>query len=384
MELQQTASKILILPDEDIESHVVNIGESLTHLSLPRLDFNALVHDQIERARELGRRALPSSSWKQRLVEALEGPWAPDSADLPERPMTETAPNHGPYRQPTLNASETVRRQEKKYLVNLSQERWALSPWTSIYEYEVPIRNLPPSLHDLKILHLSDIHFLKSNDRAWREMATIAKYFEGNSQRIDLILLSGDVITKSPADLCTKSLHQLARLSAVCPQAFMVYGNHDYHGHVPALISRELERVGFHDINNHHVRLTIGNAPLNIYGVDDAYFGKPYVPESVASEETNIVLTHNLDAIRGNFPKDIDLILSGHTHWGELKWFDASHVMTWWGYCDNINRHTRGWEALSNRSLSFVHPGLARYYVPYAGLRHPPGVVLHTLIPHHV
>jgi hypothetical protein len=250
-----------------------------------------------------------------------------------------------------------------------------------VYEYEVPIRNLPRALHDLTILHLSDIHFLSSYERAWREMANVARYFESGSRKLDLIVLSGDVITKSPDDLCRKGLHQLARLSAVCPQAFMVHGNHDYHGHVPALISRELQRVGFHDINNHHVRIKIGDAPLNIFGVDDAYFGSPQAPQTVRSTETNIVLTHNLDAIRGDFPRDIDLILSGHTHWGELRLFDGSQVMKWWGYCENVNRHTKGWDALSKRTLSFVHPGLARYYVPYAGLRHPPGVVLHTLVP---
>jgi predicted MPP superfamily phosphohydrolase len=160
----------------------------------------------------------------------------------------------------------------------------------------------------------------------------------------------------------------------------MVHGNHDYHGHVPAVISKQLEKVGFHDINNHHIRLRIGDAPLNIFGVDDAYFGNPVPPDSVPPLETNIVLTHNLDAIRGNFPKDVDLILSGHTHWGELKLFDGARVMNWWGYSDNINQHTKAWDCLTDRTLSYVHPGLARYYVPYRGLRHPPGIAIHTLV----
>jgi predicted MPP superfamily phosphohydrolase len=188
------------------------------------------------------------------------------------------------------------------------------------------------------------------------------------------------VITKNPEDLCAQSLRQLKRLSAVCPQAFMVHGNHDYHGHLPAVISKQLEHVGFHDINNHHIRLSIGGAPLNIYGVDDAYFGRPTPPSTVSSDETNIVLTHNLDAIRGDFPKGVDLILSGHTHWGELKLFDGVRLMNWWGYADNLNRHSRHWEMLTDRTRSYVHPGLARYYVPFRGLRHPPGVAIHTLV----
>jgi hypothetical protein len=53
--------------------------------------------------------------------------------------------------------------------------------------------------------------------------------------------------------------------------------------------------------------------------------------------------------------------------------------MTLWGYCDNVNNHTRHWDVLTDRTLSFVHPGLARYYVPFRTLRHPPGIAIHTL-----
>ena len=357
------------------------ISESLKDLALPRVDFSALVSEQLKSAKELKERYLPPQSLRERVISALEGPWAPEASDLPERVGLPTPKgSRDPFRDsPVTLHSSSLRRTIQKFVTS-AEHRWSLTPWSSVYEYDVPIRNLPRALQGLTILHLSDIHFLDASDRSWNEMSQIAKYFEKGAHRIDLILLSGDVITKSPDDLCKNSLRQLARLSAVCPQAFMVHGNHDYHGHVPAVISKQLEKVGFHDINNHHIRLRIGDAPLNIFGVDDAYFGNPVPPDSVPPLETNIVLTHNLDAIRGNFPKDVDLILSGHTHWGELKLFDGARVMNWWGYSDNINQHTKAWDCLTDRTLSYVHPGLARYYVPYRGLRHPPGIAIHTLV----
>ena len=161
----------------------------------------------------------------------------------------------------------------------------------------------------------------------------------------------------------------------------MVYGNHDYHGHTPALISRYLERVGFTDINNASARLVIDGAPLNIIGVDDAYFGRPKPPNQINPNEPNIVLTHNLDAIRSNFPREVDLILSGHTHWGEIKFFNGSKVMKLWGYNDNVNDHTRHWDVLSDRALSYVGSGLARYYVRNRQLRQPPSIAIHSLYP---
>ena len=357
------------------------VSDALKELSLPRIDFAALLAEQVAAAQELKRRYVDSPTWRQRVTAVLEGPWAPEAHDLPVRqeslhPMAKVS-----FREEPRDVSAASDRKTIKHVIGRSEKVWPLTRWTSVYEYDVPLERLPAPLHGLTILHLSDIHFLKSSDRPWREMSRVAELLERGERRIDLILLSGDVITKGPDDLCSQSLRQLKRLSAICPQAFMVHGNHDYHGHLPAIISKQLEQVGFHDINNHHVRLRIGGAPLNIYGIDDAYFGTPTPPSAVSGEETNIVLTHNLDSIRGDFPKEVDLVLSGHTHWGELKLFDGARVMNWWGYSDNLNRHTKHWEMLTDRTRSYVHPGLARYYVPYRGLRHPPGVAIHTLVP---
>lgn len=357
------------------------ISEALHGLSLPRVDFNLLLAEQLEAAQELKRRYIDPPTWKQRIASALEGPWAPDAQDLPDRRVPDGPSANVCYREEPAGPESALGRRLVKENIGRSERVWPLTQWTSVYEYEVPLAGLPEPLHGLTILHLSDIHFLKSTDRPWKEMNRVAELLEKGERRIDLILLSGDVITKSPEDLCSHSLRQLKRLSVICPQAFMVHGNHDYHGHLPAIISKQLEGVGFHDINNHHVRLRIGGAPLNIYGIDDAYFGKPTPPSAMSGQETNIVLTHNLDSIRGDFPKAVDLILSGHTHWGELKLFDGVRVMNWWGYSDNLNRHTKHWEMLTDRTRSYVHPGLARYYVPFRGLRHPPGVAIHTLVP---
>jgi predicted MPP superfamily phosphohydrolase len=352
----------------------------LKDISLPRVDFNALIMEQRDKARALKHRVIPPLSLKQRLAAALEGPWAPEARDLPARNELRFPGASISFREEPGGPESIDRRRIVKESISRSERVWPLSHWTSVYEYDVTIDRLPLPLNGLNILHLSDIHFLKSVVRPWKEMSRVADFLEKGIQRIDLILLSGDVITKTPEDLCVHSLRQLKRLSEICPQAFMVHGNHDYHGHLPAIISKQLEEVGFHDINNHHVRLSIGGAPLNIYGIDDAYFGQPTPPRAVSGEETNIVLTHNLDAIRGDFPKEVDLILSGHTHWGELKLFDGVRFMNWWGYADNLNRHTKHWDMLTDRTRSYVHPGLARYYVPFRGLRHPPGVAIHTLV----
>jgi predicted MPP superfamily phosphohydrolase len=366
---------------EEMFRDLPDASEPFQGLSLPRVDFAALLAEQVEAAQNLKRRYIDPPTLRQRMASLLEGPWAPEAHDLPIRQESFDPSARLSFREEPRDLHVASARRMVKERICRSERVWSLTQWTSVYEYEVPIAQLPQPLHGLTILHLSDIHFLRSSDRPWKEMSRVADFLEKGESHIDLILLSGDVITKNPDDLCAQSLRQLNRLSTVCPQAFMVHGNHDYHGHVPAIISKQLEQVGFHDINNHHIRLNIGGAPLNIYGIDDAYFGKPTPPSAISTQETNIVLTHNLDAIRGDFPKGVDLILSGHTHWGELKLFDGVRVMNWWGYSDNLNRHTKHWEMLTDRTRSYVHPGLARYYVPFRGIRHPPGIAIHKLVP---
>ncbi len=378
-----TPANILNLTQFDLpRSHekLAKLTAKLSELSLPKRDFGDIIALQMAKAKELRDRLLAPPTLGERFLNFVEGPWAPSAHDLPDRrDQSGEGGGSAPFRTAAASRQSLKNRHWIKSEISRSEYRWPLSQWTSVYEYDVPIQRLPQDLHGFTILHLSDIHVLKGNSRPCEELARMADFLESGKRRIDMILLSGDIITKSPEDLNSFALRQLHRMSDVCPQSFMVYGNHDYHGHTPALISRALEMAGFHDINNHRVSLKIGNSHLNLYGIDDAYFGTPTPPTSVRADQVNVVLTHNLDAIRGNFPGDIDLILSGHTHWGEVKLFDGSSLMRIWGYCDNINRHTKAWDMLNDRTLSFVHPGLARYYVPFRGLRHPPGIAIHSL-----
>ena len=359
------------------------VPASLKLLSQPTHDYALVLREQLETAKVLRSRKLPTQSIGERLLSLIEGSWAPAPNDLPQRPSSrDVGRSELPFRQDPTTATRAFERKETKRFICDRERRWKLSAWSSVYEYDVPLRNLPTALHGLSIVHLSDVHLLASHKRPVTELITFANFIEQTDRKLDLVLLSGDLITKGPEDLCTAALEALHRISSVCPLSYMVHGNHDYHGHVPALISHQLESVGFTNINNHHVKLSIDGVRLNIYGVDDEYFGRPVAPRVAPQDELNILVTHNLDAIRNDCAAGIDLMLSGHTHWGEMRGFDGAALMRAWGYCDNVNRHTKHWEMLNDRTLSFVHPGLARYYVPWKGLRHPPGFVIHQLVPH--
>jgi hypothetical protein len=359
---------------EAFEQHSLDI-------SLADVNFNARGELQKivaeERRRSAPRNLRPTL--RQRLVQLLEGPWAPGEEDLPERRYA-----HGgigsakPFWRTPASVESAAHRDAAITSIEKSAQRVRISKWTSVYEYAVPLPCDHKSLSGLSVLHLSDVHLLEHSSQPTSELGELVSYLERTERRFDMVVFSGDLITVSPADMSDHALDHLKAIASRAHHCFFTHGNHDYHGHTPAVISAWLARAGFHDINNRMAELRRGEKHLNIYGLDDSYFGQPVAPSQIPSDRYCIVMTHNLDAVSSEFPDFTGVVLSGHTHWGELRLFDGAKIMNRWGYCDDLNQHTRGWKALSDNALSFVHPGLARYYVPYKFFRHPPGFVIHT------
>jgi predicted MPP superfamily phosphohydrolase len=244
----------------------------------------------------------------------------------------------------------------------------------------VPLPREHAALDGLTVLHLSDVHLLKGNSRPIDELAVIDRYLQRTGYRLDLVFFSGDLITRSTEDLDDRAQTILRSIASRAQHSFFTLGNHDYHGHTPALVSEWMSHAGFHDITNRSAELRRAGTPFAVYGIDDAYFGRPQAPsrDDVPHDRFNMLVTHNLDAIRANFPRNFNCMFSGHTHGGEA-WIKAfGYIMKAWNYLDDVNRNIRGWSMLSDSCYSFVHPGMARYYIRHPGLWLPPGVVFHT------
>jgi predicted MPP superfamily phosphohydrolase len=322
---------------------------------------------------------------KQRILDLLEGPWAPDPSDLPIKSCPTLSGNTElPYYCKPLTSFEARDRRAKLNLIENRSGKHKLSTWTTCYDYNIPLPRQHSGLDGLSILHLSDVHLLAGKSRPTDELRVISDYIAQTGRRIDLVFLSGDLITRSPQDLNEDAFQILRGISSKAQHSFFVLGNHDYHGHTPAIVSEWISDAGFLDITNKSVDLRRGSNKFSIHGVDDAYFGSPLAPslDDATPDRFNILLTHNLDAVRSNFPKNLNCIFSGHTHGGEAWLRSFGYAMKLWNYLDDLNQNIRGWSALHNDCLSFVHPGMARYYVRHPGLWLPPGVVFHSFFSH--
>lgn len=365
---------------QSLEDLVSPAGMSSKKASAHIPNFSMVSFDQIDlSAHSLPRRSVENYLLRT-VMELVERPWAPAPEDRPMRLSPEVFGNSSiPFRKETLDSEARSYRQSMVQEIVKTSTKERISRWSHVYKYHVHVDNLPANFDGFRILHLSDIHFQLGNRHIVDEIGRLVDWLNIEKKKIDFIVLTGDVLTYGIKDLDDDALNVLNLLRGKVDHAFFVSGNHDYHGMKNQLFREMMEQVGYQNLDNKHAGINIGEQSINIYGIDDAIHGRPKVPALVCSGPGSILITHNLDGIRANCPDCFDLILSGHSHWGELKYFNGLNFMKLWGYAQDINEHSRSWDVLTDRALSYVHPGLARHYVGVPGLRQPTGFAIHTL-----
>jgi predicted MPP superfamily phosphohydrolase len=170
---------------------------------------------------------------------------------------------------------------------------------------------LPAAWEGLSILHISDLHLHGTPDRV---------FFEQVLERCrqwqpDLVALTGDVV-----DSDTHHRWILPTLNRLCWRvgAFAVLGNHDC-WHEPALVRRRLSRLGMHVLGNSWVRLEVRGQPLTVIGNEWPWF--PPAPDLSAcpADGFRLCLSHTPDNFAWARRHDIDLILAGHNHGGQVR-----------------------------------------------------------------
>jgi predicted MPP superfamily phosphohydrolase len=189
--------------------------------------------------------------------------------------------------------------------------------------FEVP--GLQPGLCGLRILQLSDLHLGTGLDD--RDLELILA--RAAARRPDLVVLTGDT-----ADRLAALQTALPRLASLSPRlgTFAVLGNHEY-------MSGELEEMiaayaasGVTLLVNEARTLAVGGATLSVIGVDDPY-GKAedgFFERCLRGADPGpragfrLLLSHRPDALDAAAARGIDLVLSGHTHGGQVGWWGRS------------------------------------------------------------
>src|SRR4030095_11863423 len=188
-------------------------------------------------------------------------------------------------------------------------------PYMLTIEHErIGLRRLPKEFESFRIVQLSDIHHGPFSDRDQIERAVET----ANRLKPDIIALTGDYISKERhyAAPCAEMLGRLQARYGV----FAVLGNHD-HWTDAALITDLFRAEGITVLINQGMRFEQGGAAFWLAGVDDTMVGLEDISLALAGaqdEEMKLLLAHNPIILRRASRAAVDLVLSGHTHGGQV------------------------------------------------------------------
>jgi predicted MPP superfamily phosphohydrolase len=195
----------------------------------------------------------------------------------------------------------------------------------AIRNYALPIRDLPTSLNGLRLVQISDTHYGPFVSLAYLN-AVIAQV---NALRPDLIALTGDYVLKSDRALedgvvIFRNLE--SRLGTVA-----VLGNHD-HWESAARCRQLFGEIGVPLVDNDRLYLSAAGftsqldnpESVCIAGVGDLWTDavRPDLAfADVPPEMPRVLLSHNPDVaeLPDLDPFRVDLMLSGHTHGGQVR-----------------------------------------------------------------
>jgi len=180
-----------------------------------------------------------------------------------------------------------------------------------ICRHDITMPELPKAFDGFTILQISDLH-VDMNQGAMRRLTQLLPELS-----YDLCVLTGDYRGKTFGP-CDATIEGMGRMRVHMTGAvYAVLGNHDTIRMVPAL-----EEMGIRVLLNETVAIVRDGQRLHLAGIDDAHYYRVDNIEKAALQipdgEFSVLLSHTPEIYRQAAHADFDLMLSGHTHGGQI------------------------------------------------------------------
>ncbi|MDE5630755.1 MAG: metallophosphoesterase, partial [Bacilli bacterium] len=191
-----------------------------------------------------------------------------------------------------------------------------------VKEYAIKNNKLNDDYDGFKIVHFTDLHY--GSTVFEDELKNVVN--EINKQNPDIVVFTGDLI-ESGVILDDDEINTLIKeLKKIEPkiETFAVDGNHDYDDN--GYFAKVMEGLEWHVLNNTY-EFVYGNSktPIVFVGLKDLMYGKQDYENAFSFINENdeelytIVLAHEPDQIMEFSNYNFDLVLSGHSHLGQVR-----------------------------------------------------------------
>src|SRR5262245_22269494 len=184
----------------------------------------------------------------------------------------------------------------------------------TVTRLRIAVPGLPPALDGFRIVHLSDLHIGQYLDRV--ELAE-------HVQRVNE--LAPDLVDR--AETCAHAFPVLAGLEARYG-VLVTLGNHDFAAGADGVTAALRRDTPFTVLRNDRLDLAVDDARLTVLGVDDLgrdwargvpeHPALPALARALSPAATVMVLSHRPDCFPQASALGAHLMLSGHTHGGQL------------------------------------------------------------------
>src|SRR5690625_1717945 len=181
---------------------------------------------------------------------------------------------------------------------------------------------VPEEFDQFKIAHISDLH-----SKNWG--VTLVDLIQ--KEEPDIIVITGDLIDSNNQDvnIALEFVNQIREFATI----YFVSGNHEAWSDLYFELEEKLTELGVTILDNDRVVLTKDGEQILLAGLQDPAF---YSESNLLSEQNNIVesnlqelindfdsfkllLSHRPELFDMYIQNEIDLVLSGHAHGGQIR-----------------------------------------------------------------
>lgn len=251
----------------------------------------------------------------------------------------------------------------------------------SISNYNIVNEKIPSSFNNFKIIQISDLH----NTKYKKLTDQLVKKIE--YEKPNIIVLTGDLIDSNKTNI-DRAIQFIKKIKNIAP-IYFVSGNHE------SSISENCYNELKEKLTENQViilddkvdTLKVSNSEINLIGISDpkmTHIG--YLKESeIIENELNsieydnskysILLSHRPELFNNYVEKNIDLVLAGHAHGGQIRiTFIGGVVAPNQGL---FPKYTNG-KFEQNKTVMIVSRGIGNSILPYR-INNRPELVIITL-----